>query len=164
MDRAARPFGFAGAAILVFMMGFTTWGVLARQLFNVPILGVVDVMELALVACIFFAMPGVFFKDMNVTVDVVDALVSRRVRVTLRFLGLFLTLAFLCLMMTEMADPAIRKLEDGEVTMTLGMSRFLHWIPIIIGFALSIVATGCIIASYLLRGVPLDPVLDQSDD
>jgi TRAP-type C4-dicarboxylate transport system permease small subunit len=126
-----------------------------------PVLGVVDIMELSLVGLIFFAMPGVFLRDKNVTVDVIDQLVSRRVRVALRLIALVLTLAFLVLMMVQMAAPAYDKWKFSEVTMTLSINRFIHWIPIIFGFALSIVATLGVLAYYLRYGVPLDPALDK---
>lgn len=154
LKAAAQPFGYAAALVLVFMMLFTTVAVLMRQLFDAPILGVVDVMELALVACIFFAMPGVILRDENVTVDIIDQAVSARVRAGLRLVGLILTLAFLVLMMIEMIQPALDKLTDHEVTMTLGINRFVHWIPIISGFALSIVATVAVLVHYLRHGVP----------
>ena len=51
-------------------------------------LGVVDVMELSLVALIFVAMPGVFLRDDNVTVDVIDQVLPRWARNMLRFFGM----------------------------------------------------------------------------
>lgn len=151
---AAQPFGYAAALVLVFMMLFTTVAVIMRQIFDAPILGVIDVMELALVVCIFVAMPGVFLRDENVVVDVVDQMVSPRIRSGLRLLGLILTLGFLVLMMTKMLEPALDKLDEHEVTMTLGINRFVHWIPIIFGFAFSIVATCWVLFHYLRHGVP----------
>jgi len=161
MEAAARPFSLVAALVLVFMMLFTTVGVIMRQFFGTPILGVVDVMELALVTCVFVAMPGTFFRDENLTVDVIDPIVPRAVRVVLRLIGLVLTLGFLLLITIEMIEPALDKLYSGEVTMTLAISRFIHWLPIIFGFAASAVATVCILVHYLRNGVPMDPVLDR---
>jgi len=158
---AALPFGYAAAIVLVFMMLFTTFSVVSRELFDAPILGVIDVMELALVACIFIAMPGVFLRDENVVVDIVDQAVPPRVCAGLRLVGLVLTLGFLVLMMMEMVQPALDKLNDHEVTMTLGINRFVHWIPIIFGFALSIVATVAVLVHYLRHGVPKPAPLED---
>ena len=163
LQKVARPFGLAGAAILVFMMLFTTYAVVMRNFFDTPVLGVVEIMELALVALIFIAMPGVFLRDEHVTVDVVDQVVSRKIRVFLRFFGLFLTLGFLIMMMSEMAEPAIDKLSDGEVTMTLGINRFIYWIPIIFGFVLSIPAAIWVIYLYGRYGVPRNQNLDAEE-
>ena len=79
-------------------------------------------MELSLVTMIFVAMPGVFLRDENVTVDVIDQVISRRARVGLRFFGLILTVAFLVVMMIEMVEPALDKFENEEVTMTLSIA------------------------------------------
>lgn len=141
------------------MMLFTT-AVVALRHMGFHVLGVVDVMELSLVTLIFVAMPGVFLRDENVTVDVIDQVVSRRVRVWLRLVGLVITLGFLVLMMIEMLEPAIDKLSDGEVTMTLSINRFIHWIPIVFGFAASILGTFWVLGYYLRTGVPTDPTLD----
>lgn len=154
LETAARPFGYAAALVLLFMMLFTTVAVVLREVFNAPILGVVDVMELALVACIFIALPGAFLRDDNVTVDVIDHVVPRQIRTALRFVGLALTLSFLVLTMIEMIEPALSKLNAGEVTMTLGINRFNHWVPIIFGFSLSILSTVWVMWRYIRHGVP----------
>jgi TRAP-type C4-dicarboxylate transport system permease small subunit len=160
-ERAARPFGLAAAAILIFMMLFTTVAVTMRQLFGTPVLGVVDVMELALLGLIYVAMPGVFLRDDNVTVDVIDHMLSRRARVALRALGLVLALVFLAMMMVNMLPQALDKWQFNEVTMTLGINRFIHWTPIIFGFALSIVGTAWVLFHYVKHGFPRDPNLDR---
>lgn len=155
--RAARPFGLAASALLAFMMLFTSAAVVMRQVFDAPVLGVVDVMELALVAMVFIAMPGVFLRDENVTVDVIDQLVSRRARTVLRLAGLAVTLAFLVLTMARMLPLALDKWTYGEVTMTLSISRYIHWMPIIFGFAMSVAATAWVAVHYLRHGPPDDP-------
>lgn len=151
---AALPFGYAAAAVLVFMMLFVTAAWVMHHIFDSPILGVVDVIDLSLIVCIFLAMPGVFLRDEHVVVDVIDQMVSPKVVIWLRLIGLVLTLVFLALMITNMVQPALEKLDQHEVSMTLGINKFVHWIPIIFGFVLSIVATIWVIANYLRHGVP----------
>lgn len=160
---AAKPFGFAAAAFLAFMMVYTTFTVLLRQFLGIPTVGVVDVMELALVGMIFFAMPGVFLRDENVTVDVVDQVVPRAVRTGLRLLGLAVTLGFLILLLVPMIPQAMHKYATGEVTMTLSINRFLHWIPILVGFAGAILATVWVLLHYLRHGAPKDQTLDPGE-
>jgi TRAP-type C4-dicarboxylate transport system permease small subunit len=160
-ERAARPFGLAAAVVLIFMMLFTTVAVTMRQLFGVPVLGVVDIMELALLALIFIAMPGVFLRDENVTVDVIDHVISRKARVALRALGLVLALVFLAMMMVNMLPQALDKWQFNEVTMTLSINRFIHWTPIIFGFAMSILGTAWVLYRYVRTGFPRDPNLDR---
>jgi len=44
--------------------------------------------------------------------------------------------------------------------MTLEINRFIHWIPIIFGFVVSIFATIWVIYFYARYGAPKDPKLD----
>ena len=161
LERAARPFGLAAALVLIFMMLFTTVAVVMRQLLGINVLGVVDVMELALIGLVYIAMPGVFLRDDNVTVDVIDHALSRKARVALRLLGLVLALVFLSMMIVHMIPQAMDKWQHGEVTMTLSINRFIHWTPIIFGFAMSIAATVWVMTHYLRYGFPKDPNLDR---
>ena len=161
MRLAAAPFGIIAAAILVFMMLFTTVTVVMREAFGTPVLGVVDVMEFALVGLIFLSMPGVFLRDENVTVDVIDQVVPRRVRNILRIIGLLLAIGWLGLMMPRMFPLMYDKWEFQEVTMTLGIPRYLQWLPIIAGFTLSLAGTAFVLVTYLRVGFPRDVTLGE---
>jgi hypothetical protein len=66
------------------------------------------------------------------------------------------------MMMTIYLMPqAMDKWQFHEVTMTLGISRFIHWIPIIFGFVLSIAGTVWVLFRYTRHGFPKDPNLDR---
>ena len=153
-QKAARPFGLAAALILVFMMLLTTAGVLSRQLFDADILGLVEMSELALVACIFVAMPGVFLRDDNIVVDVVDHLVPRWITHILRMLGLILTLAFVGFTAITMIEPASVKYSRGQTTLVLEIDLFYFWIPILFGFYLASAATLWLFVYRLINGSP----------
>jgi TRAP-type C4-dicarboxylate transport system permease small subunit len=150
--RAARPFGLAAALILVFMMLLTTVAVLARELFDVHVLGLVEMSEIALVACIFVAMPGAFLRDENIVVDVIDHVVSRRVAHILRMFGLALTLAFLTASAITMIEPASVKFSRGQTTLVLEIDLFYFWIPILFGFYLAAAATLWLFVHRLING------------
>ena len=139
------------------MMLLTTVAVLARQLFDVHLLGLVEYSELALVACIFVAMPGAFLRDENIVVDVIDHLVSRRVVHMLRIFGLALTLAFLAGSAITMIEPATVKFNRGQTTLVLEIDLFYFWIPILFGFYLA--SAGCLwlLVHRLVRGSPAGP-------
>jgi TRAP-type C4-dicarboxylate transport system permease small subunit len=158
-SKAARPFGLAAALVLVFMMMLTVVAVLSRQLFNAPMLGLVEMSEIALVICIFVAMPGVFLRDENVVVDVVDHLVPRRVTRILRMFGLMLTLAFLGFTAITMITPALVKYNREQTTLVLEIDLFYFWLPILFGFYLASAATLWLIVHRLIHGGPPDPSL-----
>ena len=152
--KVAKPFGLAAALILVFMMLLTTVAVLSRQLFNAPLLGLVELSEFALVACIFVAMPGVFLRDENIVVDVIDHAVPRRVTYLLRMFGLVLTLGFLGFSAIAMIEPARVKFNRDQTTLVLEIDLFYFWIPILFGFYLASVATLWLIVYRLVKGGP----------
>ncbi len=164
LHRWAKPFGYAGALVLCFMMLYTTYAVIMRQFFDLPVFGVVDVMELSLLFCIFLAIPGIFLRDENITVDVIDHVVPPRVLLILRFTGLFLTLLIVSVALSGMFGPAQEKLTSGETTMALAMSRFYHWIPILFGFSFATLGTLAVIVVYLKMGVPHGPMGDDDPD
>jgi TRAP-type C4-dicarboxylate transport system permease small subunit len=156
-QKAARPFGLAAALVLVFMMLLTTVAVLSRQLFNAPLLGLVELSEFALVACIFVAMPGAFLRDENIVGDVVDHLVSPRVTHILRMLGLLLAIAFLGFSAVTMIEPAWLKFNRGQTTMVLEIDLFYFWIPILFGFYLAAAATLWLFVHRLIAGGGSEP-------
>lgn len=157
--KAARPFGLVAALILVFMMLLTTVAVLSRQLFNAPLLGLVEWSELALVSCIFVAMPGAFLRDENIVVDVIDHLVPPRVTHMLRMFGLFLTVLFLGASAITMIEPAWIKFNRGQTTLVLELDLFYFWIPILFGFYFATAATVWLFVHRLIKGGPEGPPL-----
>jgi TRAP-type C4-dicarboxylate transport system permease small subunit len=140
-ERAARPFGLAAAALLVFLMVHTTVAVLGRQLLNYSMLSLVEVSGLVLMGIIFFAMPGVFIRDDNIVVDVIDNIVPKKVSHALYILGLVMTLVFLCVAAYSMVEPAMGKFHRGQTTMVMEIDRFFYWVPILFGFYLAIAGT-----------------------
>ncbi len=155
-----RLLGLAAAAILLFMMLYTTYAVASRQFFDAPLLGVIDIMELALVTFIFVAMPGVFLRDENVTVDVVDSVVPAATVTVLRYVAWLIALAFLGISLYAMIPAAMDKYESYEVTMTIGIHKFIHWVPILFGFAGALLATVWVI----FKGPVRDPAATDGVD
>ena len=62
---------------LVLMMVITFVAVVLRYLFNMPLLGVNEVIELLSVVCVFLAMPLVTAKDAHVRVDIFDGALGK---------------------------------------------------------------------------------------
>ncbi len=76
-DRAGKALGALSAISLLIMMGVTFVGVLMRYVFNAPILGVNEMMELASVALVMLAMPYATQTEAHVRVDVLDKFIGR---------------------------------------------------------------------------------------
>jgi len=169
---AARPFGWIAVLALVFMMLMTCADVALRAFFNllirifgvdaihphmVSFQGTVDLMELALAVCVFLALPGVFLRDENIAVDLIDSLGSRPLVFALKLVGLALGLGFLVLALVQMIEPAIDRFRSGEGTMTLQLPRWWQAIPILVGFAASAVAVIAVAWRVARRGPNMPP-------
>ena len=150
-DWAARFFGLAAAVFLIAMMMVTVADVGLRSLFNIPITGTFDLVELFLVASVFLAIPGTFLRDEHVVVDVIDHVAPRRFTRALRWIGTVLTLGFLVVMLTQMISPAEDTVEFGDVTLGLGIPKYIHWIPILLGVFFSAIAVAAILVRNILR-------------
>jgi TRAP-type C4-dicarboxylate transport system permease small subunit len=161
---AARPFAFAAMLALAFMVLITTAAVLARWLFKQEIFGVVDMMELALAFSVFLALPGVFLRDEQVTVDLVDSLGSSKLTFALRLFGYLLGVAFVTLTLSQMITPALEKLGSNETTMTLQIPRYWHWLPVLVGFAASALAIVAVAVRAWRRGAAWRPPTKTSLD
>jgi TRAP-type C4-dicarboxylate transport system permease small subunit len=161
---AAKPFAFAAVLALAFMVLITTAAVLARWLFKQEIFGVVDMMELALAFCVFLALPGVFLRDEQVTVDLIDSLGSSKLTFVLRLFGYLLGLAFIGLTLSQMIAPALEKFRSPETTMTLQLPRWWHWMPLLVGFAASALAIVAVGVRAVRRGAAYRPKAKTSLD
>lgn len=164
---AAQPFGWVAVIALAFMVLVTTADVFLRSVYYlvarlasadaaarwVPVLrGNVDLMELALAVCIFVSIAAVFFRDEHIAVDLIDGLKRRGLTFALRLFSVVLAIGFLGLSLVQMIAPALDKLGSGEGTMTLQIPRYWHWLPILAGFAFSLVAALAVAARLIRRG------------
>ena len=164
---AAQPFGWVAVLALAFMVLMTCADVAMRGAFNVlirlfgtaavhpyivSIQGTVDLMEMALAVCVFLALPGVFLRDENIAVDLIDSLGARGLTFALKLIGLALALGFLVLALTQMMAPALDRFRSGEGTMTLQLPRWWQALPIMLGFACSALAVVFVAARIARRG------------
>ena len=164
---AARPFGWAAVLALAFMILMTCADVALRGVFRAlvwlfgtdavypymfSIQGTVDLMELALTVCVFLALPGVFLRDENIAVDLVDSIGAKGLTFFLKLLGLALAMALLVLALTQMVYPALDRFTSGEGTMTLQLPRWWQAVPILIGFAFSALAVAAVAWRIARRG------------
>lgn len=144
-DVAARIFGLAAAAFLVAMMMVTVADVVLRSLFNIPITGTFDLVELLMVGTIFLAVPATYLREEHIVIDVVDHVAPRRFVDVLRWIGTVLTLVYLAVMGWQMIEPARDKIDFGDVTLDLGIPKYIHWIPILLGTFFSAIAVAALL-------------------
>lgn len=109
--------------------------------FGRGIRGVVDYVQLFVIAGVFLAMPYTFFADGHVRVQVVLDLLPARIRNGVLIVVTVVTLGFLALLVVRtygsFLDVAARR--DRTLNIALPMTWF--WMPMLAGFALSIITT-----------------------
>jgi TRAP-type C4-dicarboxylate transport system permease small subunit len=114
LGRASRLLLHAGTAALVVMMLATTADVVLRAAINMPIRGVVDAVEITMLLVVFLGLPDAFLRGEQVTVDVVDHLVSARILAILKVLGAVLSTLFLALIAINLVQPLLDAYRFGD--------------------------------------------------
>jgi TRAP-type transport system small permease protein len=123
------------------MMLLTVLDVVLRGLFNRPIHGTFELVELALACTIFIALPAVFLRDEHLVVDVVDQIARPAVVRSLDLFGAIASLIVLAVMFWRMVPLARDMHEFGDVTADLSIPKIVFWIPVLVGIGASALAT-----------------------
>jgi TRAP-type C4-dicarboxylate transport system permease small subunit len=130
----ARLCGLVASALLAAMMLLTVADVALRAIFNSPIRGTYELVELLLCGTFFVALPAVFLRDDHIVVDSIDRYVPRAVPWLRRLAGL-IAVAMLVLMVWQGAIAARDAWSFGDVTADLSLPKILYRIPLLFGLA-----------------------------
>jgi TRAP-type C4-dicarboxylate transport system permease small subunit len=139
LELAAKASGCAAAACVAAMMLLTVADVLLRGVFNRPLHGTFELVELLLAGAFFLALPASFLRDEHILVDVIDGYAPRLVPLLKRIAGA-IAIATLAVMTWQGARAAYDIWSFGDVTMDLSLPRIWYWIPVLCGFACATVA------------------------
>ncbi|MEX6505888.1 TRAP transporter small permease [Jiella sp. M17.18] len=136
-------------AAMAVMMMTTVVDVFLRYVFNAPVNGAYDLVEISLLVSVYFALPTVILEDHAIRIDLVDGFVSPGVAVMLKRLALVATVAVLCFLLWAMIEPATEAYDFGDVKLELGFPTWIIWCFALFGLANSIVAAA--VAAMLPR-------------
>jgi TRAP-type C4-dicarboxylate transport system permease small subunit len=145
---AAKIFGYLAAFFLTAMMLLTVADIVLRTFFNVPIPGMLELIELGLACTVFVALPAVFLRDEHLVVDVIDNVVPPPLVRLLDLAGAVISLGLLALMAWQMVPLARTMQEFGDVTSDLSIPKIYYWIPVLFGVVASAVSTFVFIARW----------------
>jgi TRAP-type C4-dicarboxylate transport system permease small subunit len=140
IEACARFLTRIAAVFLLAMVAVNVLDVGLRGLFNIPFHGGYDLVTLFLSAVAFLAIPETFLRGEHITIELIDAVVSQRVVAFLKVFGLALTSVFVVLLTYYMIEPALEFARYNEVTLELQLPVIWKAIPVLAGFAFSIVA------------------------
>jgi TRAP-type C4-dicarboxylate transport system permease small subunit len=131
--------GAVAAVFLAGMLVLTVADVVLRSLFNYPLRGVYDLIELMLAGTFFLALPCVFLRDDNILVNTIDEIWPRIVPV-LKRLALLLSVIVFTVLVWQGWSAAWDSYEFHDVTADLGLPKFWHWTIVLVGMSLAALA------------------------
>jgi len=131
-ERVSRICGLLAALFLAAMLLLTVADVTMRAVFNLPIRGVYDLIELLLAATFYVALPCVFLRDENIVVNSIDELAPRWVP-TLKRIAELLAAVILLVLAWQGLIEARDSFEFQDVTADLGLPRYWHWLAVLVG-------------------------------
>jgi TRAP-type transport system small permease protein len=125
----------ASMVALAAMMLVTVVDVTLRNTINQLVPGGVELVQLALVALVFLALPETVLRGEHITIDAIDRAVSPGVLRGLRLAAAVLTLLLLLALTWRTLLPALDTIRFGDTTSDLGIPFIWYWLPIVVGAA-----------------------------
>ena len=136
-----RACTWAGVIALLIMMLGTDWDVVARQIAGQPLDGVVELVEVTLLATAMLGLPEVFLRDEQIKIDLVDNILPPFALRLVKAFGLILTIIFLTLLCINVWPPMVDAKMFQDVKYDLGIPVWPLFALIIFAFAVSILAS-----------------------
>lgn len=125
LGKLARACTILGAIALLVMMACTTYDVIARAAFAMPLHGVVDITEIMVLGVALLGLPEVCRRDEQIRVDILDGLVSTAVLKGLKLLGGAATTVFLALLLVNVTRPMLDAYRFGDIKADTGFPVYL---------------------------------------
>ena len=136
--------GLYVAAVLVIMAD-----VLARP-FQTAVPGVVDIVQLCVLAGTYLILPYTFLTRGHVAVDLFVGRLPARLRGALDAAALLLALALLLPMLRWSYGTAVQQIGFGDRSQTIGIPIVWYWAPLLVGLALSAVSAACLLVARVV--------------
>lgn len=113
--------------------------------------GVVDLVQLFVMAVAYLAIPFAFMRDAHVSVDLLSARLTARAEKLCRAVGAALACILMALIAEHGLDQALQQMEYGDRSMTLNIPISWYWMPLLAGMVLSVLATAVIAVKETLE-------------
>jgi len=131
---------FGGVLLLMLAVAALIVDIATRKSIGFSILGMVDLNQLAQMACVFLVLPLAFLRESHVTVDFVTDRLPARARAAIEALSALLGAALLGAILWFSIGQALIQIRQGDVSQTLGIPMQWYWLPLVLGLALSVLA------------------------
>jgi len=151
-DRLACWLAYAGVAMLCAGILVLIADISTRKTLGFSILGTIDLTQLAVMGCVYLAMPLAFLRGTHVAVEFVsDALPAPLARAC-KVMAALLTAAFLAAIFWYSLGQARIQFAQGDQSVTLAIPMAWYWAPLLVGLAGSTLAALLVLARALRPG------------
>lgn len=142
-----------GALALAVMMLATCWDIFARSTMNRPLHGVVEIVEIMVLATAMLGLPESFLRDEQIKVDILDNAFGPAFATVLKAVGLILSIVFLCILTVNVYGPMMDARMFGDIKPDLGVPVYPLYALILFTFAASILSCGAtLVRLFTARG------------
>lgn len=153
--------GLAGAFVALSLSLMTTVSVASRALFNSPINGDIEIMQMGIALAISLCLPWCQLRGANIIVDFFTQKISERKRALLDGVGCLLLVAMYCMLAWRTGAGAIAVKDAGETSMIISLPMWWAYAALAPGLAIA----ACVAlaqAVLLLRGKDLATLQGQA--
>jgi TRAP-type C4-dicarboxylate transport system permease small subunit len=151
-ERLARWLAYSGVAMLCGGVLVLIADIAARRTLGFSILGTIDLTQLAVMGCVYLAMPLAFLRGAHVSVEfITDAMPAPLARACRVAAALLTTLLLAALAWYSFGQARIG-FAQGDRSVTLGIPMILYWAPLLVGLAGSTLAAILVFTRELAPG------------
>ncbi|MGE3163105.1 MAG: TRAP transporter small permease [Burkholderiales bacterium] len=148
-EGVARGLAYAGVGMLCGGVLVLIADIATRRTLGLSILGTIDLTQLAVMGCVYLAMPLAFLRGAHVSVEfITDALPAPLARAC-RLSAALLSVLLLAALAWYSLGQARIGLAQGDRSVTLGIPMVLYWAPLLVGLAGSALAAIVVFAREL---------------
>jgi len=144
LERIARrwlfsPLMIAARIAVVAMCVATLADIVGRHVFGLPIPGIIEVAELALVWTAFAGIAAAFRTGTHVSVELIELLVSRRVLAVVELVTTLIVIALMAWLAWLGIAEFLDTMTWGDRTSDLGIPYTWYWAAVVVGYSACVV-------------------------
>lgn len=145
VERVAVWLAAVGVGALMLAIVVVMADVVTRKSLGISIRGTIDLTQLAQMACAFLALPYVFLRESNISVEAFTNRLPRGLQRVVRLIAAVITLALMLAITWYSFLQAGIQIGQGDKSVTLGIPILAYWLPTLAGMALSCAAITVVI-------------------
>lgn len=163
LEQASEALAYIGMILISVAIAALIVDIVGRKTTGFTILGISDMMQLLVMACICLAMPFAFAREGHVSVEFVTDRLPPRALAPVKLLVAVLSLVFVVVLARFAVAQASQQIAKGDISMTLAIPIFWYWLPLLIGLLVSAIVCLVHAARYLVAAATGADPLRASD-